>query len=173
MAQSNEVNPATWSPLLADLYLNNYRKLVFVAERILHDRSLAEDCVQDAFMAFHVKQSAPATGRELGYLRSMVRNGAISMLRRERRQLDVALAGDVAVEASAESRAVARLAAHRISEGVAKLAPRQGAVVAHRFLGRSVAETADMMAVTSGTVKTHRHRAAEAMRIALADVAAA
>ena len=99
----------------------------------------------------------------------MVRNGAISIVRREsRRRVADTIASEPTTQ-SAETVAVANLRACEIAAEVAHLAPQQGAVVALRLGGMSVAETAAAMNVAVGTVKTHRHRAAQIMRISLAD----
>jgi len=172
MGTNNALTRSDWSALLVDLYRTRFDQLARLAERIVHDRGLAEECVQDAFMKYHEKQARPAQGREFSYLRTMVRNGAISLIRREQRHREVALASTMSVEPSAELHAVASVMAGYITTQIEELAPRQSAVVAHRWFGLSVAETAAAMAISSGTVKTHRHRAAEAMRSSLGVCAA-
>lgn len=169
-ANANQTpNPQTepWSDQLVDLYISNFDKLVCQARRVVQDRYLAEECVQDAFLAVHRCNATPAPGSELAYLRAAVRNRAISVVRRESSQRDRMVDVAEAAEPSAESVAVARLTATELRAEIVQLPERQGAAVALRLQGMTVAQTAEAMQVSSGTVKTHRHRAAENIRRSL------
>lgn len=116
-------------------------------------------------MNYHVKGVSPMPGCELGYLRTMVRNGAVSMVRSECRGREVAdQLPEVLAAPSAELVALAHFAVQDLTTKVSQLAPRQVEVVELRLAGMSVAETAQHLSVADGTVKTHRHRAAEALR---------
>lgn len=164
----------TWSPGLVELYANSFDKLVGIAAGILRDRGLAEEVVQDAFVAYHVKNAEPAPGREQAYLRSMVRNGAISKLRSEARFVDAEPESwQQRKEPSAEAVALAAISAEHVTTTLRCLPGRQFEAVGLRLQGMSVLESADAMSISSGSVKTHRHRAAAAMRSALGDAVAA
>lgn len=151
------------------IYIENYEKLVDCAKQVIQDHALAEDCVQDAILAFHTKQVRPKRGAELAYLRAMVRNGAISKVRSESRRREK-LQVEACLSVSPEAVVVSNITAEEITAGVAKLPPRQSAVVELRLRGMSVAESAAALSVSSGTIKTHRHRAAAAMRRSLREI---
>ncbi len=164
-ATSPTAATSTWSPSLIDLYADRFDQLVRSAQQVVCDRTLAEECVQEAFVSYHVKGVTPRPGAELAYLRTMVRNGAISMVRAEQRGRDVANRLPVPCSApSPEAIVLAHLAAADLSTQVSQLAPRQAEVIELRLAGMSVSQTAQHLKVTSGTVKTHRHRAAEALQ---------
>lgn len=169
-----ETTSQTWSPDLVELYANNFDKLVGIATGIVRDRGLAEEVVQDAFVAYHVKGAQPAPNREPAYLRSMVRNGAISKLRSEARFIDAEPEPwQQRKEPSAEVVALAAISAEQVTTKLSCLPSRQLEVVDLRLAGLSVLESADAMSISTGSVKTHRHRAAAAMRTILGDPVAA
>jgi RNA polymerase sigma-70 factor (sigma-E family) len=62
-------------------------------------------------------------------------------------------------------------AAHlTVRAAVLDLPPRQRAVIVHRYLlGRSVAETADALGTSVGSVKTATYKAMAALRVAIGD----
>lgn len=162
---TNRTGHRSWSSALEQMYLASFDRLVHHAERVVQDRSLAEECVQDAFLAFHTKEIATAPGAEFAYLRTMVRNAAISLVRSQQRGRDVCRRLPMPGHApSPEDAVVARLTADDVARQVASLAPRQAEVIELRWVGMSVAETAQFLNVSDGTVKTHRHRAAEVLR---------
>lgn len=174
--QTTSTEPQTptgpWSVALTSLYMNHFESLVRVAQRILCDAALAEECVQDAFITFHLKGPSPRPGHEVAYLRSMVRNGAISKLRREVR-LRRNLPTEPLCESSAETQAITRLVTQVVSSRIAKLPRQQVTALRLRVAGVSVVESAQTMDVSVGTVKTHRHRAAEALRPHIGELLAA
>lgn len=163
-----------WSPELIDLYTTRFDQLVRCAQWVVRDRSLAEECVQEAFMSYHVKQISPRPGSEYGYLRTMVRNGAISMVRAQQRGREIAaLLPEPCPEPSPETIVLAHIAAADLGAHLRQLAPRQAEVIELRLAGLSVGQTAQQLDVTDGTVKTHRHRAAKALLPHFGEVLAA
>lgn len=154
---------APWSADLIDMYATHFDRLVSVATSTVRDRMLAEECVQDAFLAYHAKGVQPRKGAELSYLRTMVRNAAVSRVRSEVRERNMYGAESEPCP-SAEDLAVAQIAAEELVSQVDQLPAQQGTVVRLRLAGMSVNESATTMAVATGTVKTHRHRAARAVR---------
>lgn len=163
-SKSSNGHQQQWDQDLVELYQSRRTALLAVARRVVCDDALAEDCVHDAFLAFHIKKPEVAPGREYPYLRSMVRNAAISLLRREssREALSLKVSAPTAVD-SAEREALALLAATDLARAVGQLASQQTAVVEMRLVGYSLSETAVALEVTNGTVKTHRHRAARSI----------
>lgn len=160
--------PTPWSDELVEQYREHFDRFVWTAERIVCDRALAEECVQDAFLAYQRKRPNHDPDRLTGYLRTMVRNTAISKVRREARQRALVAQREVTT-VSAEAVAIGRLAAEELVAQVITLPRRQLQVVDCRLDGLSVGETADVLDISSGSVKTHRFRAATAMRRAITD----
>ena len=167
LAQDDFCSARPWSTSLLEIYRTKYEQFVRIAQRTLCDRSLAEDCVQDAFVAFHAKQIKPRSGAEVAYLRTMVRNGAVSRVRSEvrRRALDDENARRET--GSAEEAALSNLGCAQLEVLVGRLPGRQGQVVRLSLQGLSVDQTALALSISAGTVKTHRHRATAAMRSSL------
>lgn len=171
MTTAHATKPSTataqseWAPEITQLYLEAFDRLVNVACRVLHDRGLAEECVQEAFLTYHLKQPNPAPGRELGYLRSMVRNGAISMLRKEARFApgDDSL-WDAERGPSTETIALGRIEADLALTRLQSMPTRQRQCTRLRAAGHSVAETADALGISPGSVKTHCSRARATLR---------
>ena len=161
-----------WSTELVELYSSHFSRFVHQAQRIVCDYALAEECVQDVFLAYQRKQPSHDPDRMVAYLRTMVRNAAISVVRRESRTRDVAtsfVSFDEAV-ASAEDIVVAALTAEEILGRLGQLPGRQLQVIDCRIDGMNVDETADVLQISAGSVKTHRFRARNAMR-AMGEVA--
>lgn len=155
--------PVAWAISLETLYVEHFGRLVEVARRIVQDRALAEECVQDVFLSYHVKQPVHAPGKAAAYLRSMTRNAAISKVRREARQRRE-LPGATNAAPAAEETALAELAVDELVGQIVELSQRQRQVVSCSVRGLSVNETADVLAISSGSVKTHRSRAASHLR---------
>lgn len=150
-------------PWLVDLYRSQYRDLVRLAALLVDDRGLAEELVQDAFVAVARRRSrrplddaaaAPA------YLRSAVLNRARSALRRRavrRRHLR-------SVEPPPDAPAADRdLLAHdetrRVLAALHRLPGRQREVLVLRYYADlDEAEIARALGISTGSVKTHAHR---------------
>lgn len=166
--------PATWGAdeALEQLYAAHWRSLVRLAVLLVHDTGLAEEIVQDAFVAVHGRwRRLRDPDRALAYLRQTVVNGARSALRHravvtrharaQRRDPEVPLPDDAALAAD---RRAAVLAAMRA------LPDRQREVLALRYYaGLSEAEIAEALGISRGSVKSHASRGAAALRAALAD----
>lgn len=165
----------TWTPQLTTLYADHFEELVHRAERIVHDRTLAEDAVQDSFLRFATGQCAPAPGSELAYLRTMVRNQALTTLRRDAcatRATDALAAYTATTAPAAEAEALLAVEAEELVAEMACLSDRQQQVLGLRCLsGYSVNETASHLAISVGSVKTHTHRGSGSMQQRLAAAA--
>lgn len=156
---------------LEQLYAAHWRSLVRLAVLLVHDNGLAEEIVQDAFIAVHDRWSRLRDpDRALAYLRQTVVNRARSALRhravvdrhvaRGTREVDAA-GGDVAALSTERRDAV--LAAMR------SLPDRQREVMALRYYAElSEGEIADALGISRGAVKSHASRGAAALRGALA-----
>jgi len=166
-AEPNSTATTPWSDELADLYLRHFDRLVDQVDRQFRDRDLAEDAVQDAFLTFHSRGCEPAPGSELAYLATMARNRALQVLRTAHRRCRILRDNNVGVvhAPSAEVETLRGQQARSIVDDIATLPAQQGlAFVLRHVGGLSVSETADRLGVSSGTVKTHTHRAVRSMR---------
>ncbi|WP_410644997.1 RNA polymerase sigma factor [Amycolatopsis sp. lyj-346] len=143
----------------AELFRTHRPGLVRLAVLLLGDRGLAEDVVQDAFVALVRRWPLDDPAGAGGYLRVSVVNGARSAHRRAARRLrhrpgdrDDVPPADAGVLLGEEHREV--LAAVR------RLPRRQREVLVLRYwTGLSEAEIADTLGVSRGTVKTCASRA--------------
>ena len=155
-----------WTDDTLDLYRGHYDSLVRLADRRLNDHGLAEQVVQDVFTRFGQGVSIEP-GKELAYLRTMVRNASIELIRtavrhRSKRHL---LADHPANGSSDVSGRVADAGA--VSDALAALSPQQRRVLSARYLlDLSVKETAGALNMSVGTVKVHTHRALQRLRAA-------
>ena len=163
-----QMNPSAddWSAELVELYRVQFSRFVREAERIVCDRALAEECVQDVFLAYHRKRPVHDAGRLLAYVRTMVRNAAITKVRGEARNREALASIDRRrhTAASPEDVVVAAQAAKELLGQLDQLPGRQLQVIDCRLGGLSVDETADVLQISSGSVKTHRFRARAALR---------
>jgi RNA polymerase sigma factor (sigma-70 family) len=141
-----------------DFYEAQYRPVVAIAAALVGRWDVAEDLVQDSFMALHARWSRVSRyeAPEL-WLRRVVINRAFSALRRR----------------STELRLLGRLARQRPRDGepppvphdevwraVAELPKRQAQVMALMFVDdRSVREIATVLECDENTVRTHYRRA--------------
>lgn len=158
---------SAWSAELIELYATRFEQLVRAADRIVWDRSVAEDCVQEAFIGFHAKGVSPKPGCEAAYLRSMVRNAAITKLRKQARLSDDSEM-DSRPGLSAEENALRRMGSSELARAITGLPGRQAEALRYQLVGFSVGETAAAMSCSIGSVKAHRFRGAAALRRSVA-----
>ena len=162
-----------WHQTLTDLYVRHFEQMVGELTQRFGDRAIAEDAVQDAFLAFHTKAIVTARGREVAYLATAARNNVLMWLRREGRRHEIVTANAPAAlrSPSAEDEALLACEAEWLSSDIADLPHRQATVIALRHLaGLSVAETADELGISLGTVKTHAYRGVRNLRTAVVHV---
>jgi RNA polymerase sigma-70 factor (sigma-E family) len=157
------------------LYTEHALGLVRLAVVVTGDRGAAEDIVQDAFLGLYRRwDKLPDMTAPLAYLRVSVMNGCRSALRRRSRlglwsgagldgDLDeAAQAGPGAPAALAESAEASVLLGEEqrtVAAALWRLPRRQReAVVLRYYLDLSIEETAQVMGVSQGTVKSATHR---------------
>jgi RNA polymerase sigma-70 factor (sigma-E family) len=152
------------------LFTAHYRQLVRLAALLLADRSVAEEVVQDAYVAMHQRWGRLRdSDKALAYLRTSVVNGARSVQRR-RGVAERYVAGqrpppDVP---SAESGALIGLEHTAVVAALRALPVRQReALVLRYYLDLSESEIADAMGISRGTVKSHAARGIAALRTTL------
>src|SRR5215469_4836511 len=156
--------------MLAGLYVRHYLELVRVAFALTGDWALAEDLAQEAFLRawrswgrFREAQSAQA------YLRVIVVNLARSSFRRQVRDIRARTGGGWPGWAVADGEVTAG-ADIDLLRAVARLPIRKRACVVLRFyLDLPEAETAAVLGVSVGTVKSQTAKALRALRGALAE----
>jgi RNA polymerase sigma-70 factor (sigma-E family) len=149
------------------LYAEHAVGLIRLGFIMLGDRGAAEDVVQDAFFGLYRnwdRLDDPA--KALTYVRSSVLNGCRAALRvqarRDRR--DRAAAGDGAASDPVEAAVLLSEEHREVIAAVRKLASRQReALMLRYYLDLSPDETAQVMGISTGTVKSALSRAIAAV----------
>jgi RNA polymerase sigma-70 factor (sigma-E family) len=147
------------------LYAAHAVGLIRLGYVMLGDRAAAEDVMQEAFLGLYRNWNRlddPA--KALTYLRSSVLNGCRSALRtrvrQDRRDQAVAASGDWAPSDSAEASVLLSEENRELLAAVRGLAPRQREVLTLRYyLSLSTEETARVMDISAGAVKSNLSRA--------------
>jgi RNA polymerase sigma-70 factor (sigma-E family) len=161
--------PASWSPdeALERLYVAHHLGLVRMAVLLLRDRELAEEVVQDSFVAVHGRWSS-LRDADLGlaYLRRTVVNRSHSAQRRrgvEQRHLASVVpqpdlpGADAALETGERRR--------RVLAALQELPQRQREVLVLRhYADLDEAGIAEALGISRGAVKSHAHRGAARLR---------
>jgi RNA polymerase sigma factor (sigma-70 family) len=153
--------------LVEVLFRRHYPALIRLGVVMLGSREAAEDAVQDAFAALHRHHHSlrdPEAAE--AYLRSAVLNRCRSWMRRQATQRAVRPLRRMGEDRTSPEDALVRreefgsLVAH-----MRNLPRRQREVLACRYvLELSVAETAELLQIGEGSVKTHTHRALQALQ---------
>src|SRR5262245_7610868 len=149
----------------ARLYALTHAKLLGVALRILRDRALAEDVLQESYVKVwrHATSYDPSIASPMTWMATIVRHGAIDALRK--RQLE-ALGGEEEMETVAsadpdpvEEMHLARLRPKALA-AFAKLPKEKRRLIMLAYLrDRSRQELSQRFGVPANTVKTHLRRA--------------
>ncbi len=154
---------------LEHLYQSSYHSLLRLAVLLTGDRGAAEDAVQDAFVGFWRRVDAldnPAAAK--GYLRTAVVNNSRSVLRRRRtatRHLKDLHPGE---HPGADQSILAEARDRELRVAVAQLPRRQREVVVLRYWSElSLAEVAETLGVSVGTVKSSASRALDRLHQSL------
>ncbi len=162
--------PATWDAdtAVATLYSAHWNQLVRLAVLLTRDQSVAEEIVQDAFIALHRRwHRLSDPGAAHAYLRASVVNGSRSALRhrgvqeRYRQPADPAPAGPEELALRADEDAHVLSALHALPR-------RQREVLVLRYYADlSEFEIAQALGLSRGAVKSHAHRGLASLRAAL------
>jgi RNA polymerase sigma-70 factor (sigma-E family) len=155
---------------LEQLYAAHWRRLVRLSVLLVRDQGIAEEVVQDAFVAVHARWGRLRDPeRALAYLRQAVVNRSRSALRhrgvverhaaRRTTQPDEPAADHAALEAGRRT---------AVLDALRALPTRQREVLALRYyLDLSEAEIADALGISRGAVKSHASRGAATLRTLL------
>ena len=154
----------------AKLYEATRANLFGVSLRIVRERPLAEEALQDSFVNIwnHAGDYARAKSAPLTWLTAIVRNRSLDIVRRAREEPDVdgELAASLADEAAAPGEQVAaRGEAHSIRACLHELDAEQRQTIALAFFhGLTHSELAAHLRRPIGTVKTHVRRGLARLR---------
>jgi RNA polymerase sigma-70 factor (ECF subfamily) len=155
----------------AELYRATSAKLFAVSLRIVRERQLAEEVLQESFVAIwnHAHVYARAKSAPTTWMAAIVRNRSLDLLRRGAREaedVDEALASRLADETASPARDAARRAeSHAIRDCLGELDADQRQTIALAFFhGLTHAELARHLRRPLGTVKTHVRRGLARLR---------
>lgn len=144
---------------LEELYRAHHQRLVRLARVLTGDDAVADELVQEAFAQAHRSLVRPRAGAELAYLRRAVINRAHG----HHRHLRVVRAVPAEPPAYADAAETGVLAADRrreVVQAVRALPARQrDCVVLHYYEELTDVEIARTLGISTGSVKTHLHRA--------------
>ena len=166
----------TWAAdqALTDLYAAHWHSLVRLSWLLVSDQQLAEETVQDAFVAMHSRWSQLRNEHlALAYLRRSVVNSSRSVLRHRKvearylsSETSARTAHGAGREPSAEQRVADRATGAQLVASVGRLPRRQREVLTLRYyLDLSEAQIADALGISTGSVKAHAHRGLTALRL--------
>ena len=148
----------------AQLYLAMRAKLFAVSLRIVRDRALAEEALQDSFVSIwhHASDYARVKGAPTTWMAAIVRNRSLDLVRRSRETPDIddALAAQLVDESARPAQdAESHATAHTLARCLAELDPEQRQSIALAFFhGLTHSELAAHLGRPLGTVKTHVRR---------------
>ena len=150
---------------LAELFRDHYTPLLRAAWLLLRDRAAAEDVVQEAFLRMH-RRRLREPDRAAGYLRTTVVNLARGRLRH------LAVAERHQERPSDRSQAVDQGDDRRlVLAALDELPTRQReCMVLRYYLDLSERDIAEALGISTGSVKTHVHRAMTALESSLENV---
>lgn len=154
------------------LYAAHWRRLVRLSVLLVHDQGLAEEVVQDAFVAMHGRwRRLRDPDKALAYLRQCVVNRSRSALRhRGVVERHVAVSRPADPLPGVDETALAQERRTSVLDALAELPTRQREVLALRYyLDLSEAEIAEALGISRGAVKSHASRGTSTLRDLLAD----
>jgi RNA polymerase sigma-70 factor (ECF subfamily) len=159
---------------LAALYDRFGRVAYGVAFRVLRDQALAQDAVQDAFLAAWRTAASfdPARGKVSTWLLTLVHRRAVDVVRREdRRRAGPLDDAPVASGDATDERAEVREQRRAVQAALAQLAPEQREALELAYYGGlTQSELAERLGVPLGTVKSRMFAALSRLRDLLGEV---
>jgi RNA polymerase sigma-70 factor (ECF subfamily) len=154
---------------LAELYDRYGTPAYSLARRILRDPALAEDAVQDAFLAIWrgAERFAPERAKASSWIMTLVHRRAVDLVRREQRRRADSLpeAEPAAPEGSAEDAVWLRLERERVQQALRQLPDRQRETLELAYYGGfTQSELADRLGRPLGTIKSQMFAALAGLR---------
>jgi RNA polymerase sigma factor (sigma-70 family) len=163
---------------LQRIYQLESRRLLGVALRIVRERALAEDVLHDAFMNIWTKAASfdAVRGPGRGWIHSIVRNLALSVVRTHGREVSADEEAIVALEADAVSNAAPIAELFEINADIGRLdeclqaldAPKRNSILAAYLDGCSHREIAERLNAPLGSVKAWIKRGLLSLRECMA-----
>jgi RNA polymerase sigma-70 factor (ECF subfamily) len=143
----------------AELYDRYGRVAYGLALRVLRDEALAEDAVQDAFLAIWrgASRFIPERGQASSWILMLVHRRAVDLVRREDRRRAEPFDGEelAAGEGSAEDVAWLRLERERVQAALQQLSdPQREALELAYYGGFTQSELAERLGQPLGTIKS-------------------
>jgi RNA polymerase sigma-70 factor, ECF subfamily len=160
---------------LAELYDRYGRPAYGLALRVLRDEALAEDAVQDGFMAVWktATRFAPERGKASTWILTIVHRRAVDVVRREQRRRTDSL--DVAPEqggGAADDEAWLRLQRERVQAALRQLPDQQREALELAYYGGfTQSELAERLGQPIGTIKSRMFMGLARLRELLGDLA--
>ncbi len=152
--------------LITAVHAEHGRALLAYATRLTGDRASAEDVVQETLVRVwrHPDVLVNGRGSVRGWLLTVVRNIVIDRSRaRSSRPAEVA--DDLVAAPVAPDHAAGVVDSLTVLAALEQLSPEHRGVLAHLyFAGRSLDETARVLGVPPGTVRSRSHYALQALR---------
>ncbi|HEY6963199.1 MAG TPA: sigma-70 family RNA polymerase sigma factor [Gaiellaceae bacterium] len=143
---------------LAELYDRHGRTAYGLALRVLRDAALAEDAVQEAFLAVWrgAERFVPERGSAVAWIMTLVHRRAVDVVRREeRRRADPLPEVEAAGPTDAEDDAMLRLERERVVAALRQLPdPQREALELAYYGGFTQSELADRLGLPLGTIKS-------------------
>src|SRR5436309_14564871 len=143
---------------LAELYDRYGRPAYGLAVRILRDESLAEDAVQEAFLALWrtALRFVPERGKASTWILTLVHRRAVDLVRREERRRADALELDAEPGSGAvDEEAWLRLQRERVQDALRQLPDQQREALELAYYGGfTQSELADRLGEPLGTIKS-------------------
>ena len=159
---------------LAELYDRFGRTAYGLALRVLRDRSLAEDAVQEAFLvAWRTADTfMPERARASTWLLTLVHRRAVDLVRREqrRRAEPIEVAGEQSGEGSADEAVWLRYERERVQAALRQLPDQQREALELAYYGGfSQSELAERLGQPIGTIKSRMFSGLGRLRDLLAE----
>ena len=127
------------------------------------DRALAEDLLQEAFVKLALRWDKIRSENPDGFVRTILYRDAVSTWRHRRREVLVDLVPERRRRGEDPDTSTMRV---DLLGALDTLTPKQRAVVVLRYFeDRSVAESAEALGVSEGTVKSQTYAALERLRL--------
>jgi RNA polymerase sigma-70 factor (ECF subfamily) len=143
---------------LAELYDRHGRVAFGLAHRVLRDRALAEDAVQEAFLSVWrgAERYVPERGKPSTWIMTLVHRRAVDLVRREnRRRADVLEEQDVRASSSADDDALLRFERERVQQALRELPDQQREAIELAYYGGfTQSELAERLGLPLGTIKS-------------------
>ena len=161
---------------LGELYDRYGRTAYGLALRMLRNETLAEDAVQEAFLAAWrtAPQFVPERAKASTWLLTLVHRRAVDLVRREERRRTEPLvpgAEPAAAESSAEDAAWLRLQRERVQDALSKLPDEQREAIELAYYGGfTQSQLADRLGQPLGTIKSRMFAGLARLRELLVDV---